>query len=202
MGLFRKKRKNIWEIKKADEFVIADVRVSVEELALCSFAHRVESEADLTQKFFGEKRFASALVLHIFFLGEFIEVCHDGVIRRFQLAVIGVIRDATGGVQLADKDFNRVDMSVREVLVGAEKVLEEGDMLGQSRCLSEGFRRILVYGFIVRPRFRLEGIDDILSAHEVDITAAEVVAEILVFLLGIQADDRLSGHSRVGQNEF
>ena len=76
-------------------------------------------------------------------------------------------------------------------------------MLREACCFAECFRCI-VLGItgIVRPLFGFKRVDDILSAHEVDITTAEIVTKILVFLLCVKADDRLAGHSRVGKNEL
>ena len=76
-------------------------------------------------------------------------------------------------------------------------------MLGQPRDLLEGFRRGGVDILdAVRPCLRLEGIDRVLAAHEVDIAAAQSIAEFLIFRLGVQADDRLARLTDVSQNQL
>ena len=84
-------------------------------------------------------------------------------------------------------------MRVREIFVGTEEVLEVGDVLTKHGGLAEGFGSILVgYLVLIGPAFGLQGIDDILATHKVDIASTEVVAEIFILLLRIQGDERFS----------
>ena len=81
-------------------------------------------------------------------------------------------------------------MGIREILVGAEEVLEEGNVLRQQGAFSEGFRG----GCIVRvaaviPTFRLQHIDDVLTGHKVGKAAADSLAHFLLLMLGIQRDN-------------
>ena len=76
-------------------------------------------------------------------------------------------------------------------------------MLGQPRDLLERLRRGGVDILdAVRPCLRLEGVDRVLAAHEVDIAAAQGIAEFLILGLGVQADDRLARLSDIGQNQL
>ena len=52
------------------------------------------------------------------------------------------------------------------------------------------------------PQLRLQRIDDVPAAHEVDETAAEVPTDVLQLMLRVQADDRLAGLQQVFQQEL
>ena len=94
-------------------------------------------------------------------------------------------------------------MRVGEILVGTEEVLEVGDVLTEHRGLTEGFGGILVGNLVlVRPTFRLQGVDDILATHKVNIATAEIAAEIFILLLRIQGDEGLSGLAQRHEQEL
>ena len=114
---------------KADEFVIRDVGVSVEELTFSSDAHGVESKAEFTEEVFGEERLRAFLVFHILIFHDGVQVCHDGIVGSLELVVIGVIVNAELAVEPCQKDFECIDLSVIEILVDSEEVLEIGDVL-------------------------------------------------------------------------
>ena len=94
-------------------------------------------------------------------------------------------------------------MRVREILVGTEEVLEVGDVLTEHRGLAESFGGILVGDLVlIGPAFGLQGIDDILATHKVDIASTEVVAEIFILLFRVQGDERLSGLTERHEQEL
>ena len=137
------------------------------------------------------------------FLFYLIQFLHDWEVRGLLCAVVGGVGNAKACVQLGEQNLDGVDLRVREILVAAEEVLEEGDVLGQPRDLLERLRRGGVDILdAVRPCFRLERVDCVLSAHEVDIAAAQGVAEFLILGLGVQADDCLAGFTDIGQNQL
>jgi len=114
---------------KADEFVIADVCVTVKEFAFSTNAHGVESKAEFTEEVFGEERLRAFLVLHILILYDGVQVSHDGIVLGFELVIVGVIMDAELAVEPCQKDFECIDLSVIEILVDSEEVLEVRDVL-------------------------------------------------------------------------
>ena len=114
---------------KADEFVIADVGVSVEELTFSTDAHGVESKAEFTKEVFGEERLRAFLVFHILIFYDGVQVGHDGIVGSLELVVIGVIVNAELAVESCQKNFECIDLSVIEILVDSEEVLEIGDVL-------------------------------------------------------------------------
>ena len=111
--------------------------------------------------------------------------------------------DAELAVEPCQKDFECIDLSVIEILVDSEEVLEVGDVLGEASCLAECFGGILIHIIgVVRPLLGFERIDDILATHEVNVATSEVVCQILILLFRVKAEDGFAGHSRVGKNEL
>lgn len=186
-----------------EEVAVGDVGVSVEILGLGADAHGMDSEAYVLQSVLRVKVLPLLIVAVEFFLTQLVEVLHDREVRGLLGTVVCGVGNAETGVQLGEQNLNGVDLRIREVLVAAEEVLEEGDVLGQSRDLLEGFRCGCVDVLnAVRPRFRLQGVDRVLAAHEVDIAAAQSIAEFLILGLRVQADDRLARLSDVGQDQL
>ena len=85
-------------------------------------------------------------------------------------------------------------MGIREILVGAEEVLKEGNVLRQQSAFPKGFRRGLIFGVAaVIPAFRLQHIDDVLTGHKVGKAATHSLAHFLLLMLGIQRDNGFAG---------
>ena len=188
---------------KADEFVIADVGVSIEELAFSTNAHGVESKAEFTEQVFCEEGFCAFLVFHIFILYDGVQVSHDGIVLGFELVIVGVIMDAELAVESCQKDFKCIDLSVIEILVDSEEVFEVGDVLGETCRLAECFGGIIIHIIgVVRPLLGFKRVDDILTTHEVNVATSEVIGQILILLFRVKAEDGFAGHSRVGKNEL
>ena len=188
---------------KADEFVIADVCVTVKEFAFSTNAHGVESKAEFTKEVFGEERLRAFLVFHILIFHDGVQVCHDGIVGSLELVVIGVIVNAKLSVEPCQKDFECIDLSVIEILIDSEEVFEVGDVLGETSRLAECFGSIIFHIIgVVRPLLGFKRIDDILATHEVNVATSEVIGQILILLFRVKAEDGFAGHSRVGKNEL
>ena len=186
-----------------DEAVVIYVGMPVEKFAFRADTHGVQPETKLAEQVFREQRFRSFLIPLVLALHHGVQIRHYGIVIGFQLVVVGIVCDAEFGIEAGEQNFKRVNLRIVKIFIASEKVLEIGDVLRESGGFAECLGRVRI-GFapVVRPFFWLEWVYDIFTGHKIYIATAEVVAEILVFLLGIQADDRLSGHSRVGQNEF
>ena len=65
-------------------------------------------------------------------------------------------------------------MAVREILVGAEKVLQKGDVLAEPGVLPEGGGGLGIVLAVHVPELGLQGIDAVPAAHEVHETAAQI----------------------------
>lgn len=186
-----------------EEMAVRNVGVSVEIRGLSADTHGMDSEAHVLQGVLRVEVFPLLVVAVEFFLAQLVEVLHDREVRGLLRAVVGGVGDAEAGVQLREQNLNSVDLRIGEVLVAAEEVLKKGNVLGQPRDLLEGFRRSGVDILdAVRPCFRLQGVDRILAAHEVDIASAQGIAEFLIFRLGVQADDCLARLTDIGQDEL
>ena len=188
---------------EADKLIVGDVGVSVEELRFSTLAHGVDSETDFTEKLFGEERLGACFVLVELFLSQGIQVFHNRIVGILDLGEVGVVVDSEVVVQLRYEDLERIDVCVGEVLVGTEEVLEVGDVLTEHRGLAESFGGILVGDLVlIGPAFGLQGVDDILATHKVDIASTEVVAEIFILLLCIQGDERFTGLAERHEQEL
>ena len=98
----------------------------------------MDAEAHLLERLLGVEVSALLVVGHEFFLAELIKVLHDGIVGRFEFTVVGAVGDAESGVELGEQYLDGVDLRIGEILVAAEEVLEEGDVLTQSCYLLEG----------------------------------------------------------------
>lgn len=186
-----------------EKMAVGDVGVSVEILGLSADAHGMDSEAHVLQSVLRVEVFPLLVVAVEFFLAQLVEVLHDWEVRGLLGAVVGGVSNAEAGIQLGEQDLDGVDLRIGEVLVAAEEIFQEGNMLRQPCDLLEGLRRGGVEIFnAVRPCFRLERVNRVLSAREVDITASERRAEFLILGFGVQADDRLARLSDIGQNQL
>ena len=188
---------------KAKELVIVDIGVAVEELALCTHAHGVDTQADFTEKVLSKQRLGPVLILLILLFAQRIQICHDGIVRIPDTRKVSIVIDAEVVVETGHQNLQRIDVSIGEILIGAEEVLEIRDMLTQHSRLTESFRSILVGRFrSFRPLLRLKRVDDILTGHQIQIATAQIVAQLLVFLFRIQHDNRFACQTMIGQQEL
>ena len=164
-----------------------EVGVPIEELCVRTLAHGVQSQQNFLQELLRIEQMGVGIVAFEFFFDQVIEIRENRIVLRAHTAEIGPLCDAPFRVELGYHDLNGVDMGIREILVGAKEVLEEGNVLCQQGAFSEGFRG----GCIVRvaaviPAFRLQHIDDVLTRHKVGKAAADSFAHFLLLMLGIQ----------------
>ena len=150
----------------------------------------MQPQQHLAQDLLSVELVGGHVIAFVLRLDQVIEIREDGVVLRAHTAEIGPLCDAPFLIQLGEHDLNGVDMGIREILVGAEEVLEEGNVLCQQGAFSEGFRG----GCIVRvaaviPAFRPQHIDDVLTRHKVGKAAADSFAHFLLLMLGIQRND-------------
>lgn len=108
---------------------VGDIGVSVEILGFGADAHGMDSETHVLQSVLSVEVLALLVVAVEFFLAQLVEVLHDREIRGLLGAVISGVGDAEARIQFGEQNLNGVDLRIREVLVAAEKVLEESDML-------------------------------------------------------------------------
>ena len=175
------------------EAVGGDAGVPVEELALRSLAHGVESQQDLLEQLLGVQRVLLLFIVLVGVLHNFIEVREDGKVLGPHGLEVRVVVQPPGFVQPLQHQLNGINVPVREVLVGAEEVLEEGDVLAEAGALAEGgggVRIALAFGI---PQLGLQRIDKILSAHDVGEAAAHVLTEVIQLVLRVQADHGFAG---------
>ena len=147
--------------------------MTVEVHGLRAYTHTVDAQTYLLERLLRVEVSPLGIVSHEFFLAELVEVLHDGIIRRVQLAVVGAVSNAESGIELGEQYLDGIHLGIGEILVGTEEVLQEGNMLTESCDLLEGIR----CGGIdvlhtVCPNLRFQRIDGVSTGHEVDITAA------------------------------
>ena len=175
----------------------------VEELGVGALAHGVQPQQHLLQKLLGVELVTVGVVGLKFLLDEIVEVGEDGIVLRAHPAEVGALGDAELMIQLGQHDLDGVDVCVAEILVGPEKVLEEGDVLGQQGAFAKGFRRIGGVGVsAVIPALGFQHIDDILPGHQVCKAAAHRLAHLLLFMFGVQTDDGLAGLQQIQDQQL
>ena len=78
---------------------------------------------------------------------------------------VGVIAQAPLAVERFQHQLDGVDVPLREVLVGAEKVLEERDVLTEPRAFLKRFGSVGIIFSVHIPQLRLQGVDEMAPAH-------------------------------------
>ena len=120
--------------------------MSIEKLRVRALAHGVQPQQHLTQDLLGVELVSGHVIAFVLRLDQVIEVGEGWIALRPHPAEVGTVCDAPFPIQLGEHDLNGVDMGIREILVGAEEVLEEGNVLRQQGAFSEGFRCGLIFG--------------------------------------------------------
>ena len=177
--------------------------MSVKILGLRTDTHGVNAEAHLLENFFRVQVLSLLIVAVEFFLTQLIEILHDGKVRGALGAVIGGIGNSEPGVQFGQQNLNGIDLCVVEILVGPEEIFEERNVLAQAGYFLESVRGSQIHFLCsVRPCFRLQRIDGVLTGHKVNIAAAQSLAQFLILTFGIKANNTLAGLPDVGQNQL
>ena len=186
-----------------EETAGCDVGVSIEKLRVRALAHGVQPQQHLAQDLFGVELVGGHVIAFVLRLDQVIEVREDGIVLRPHPAEIGSLCDAPFSIQLREHDLNGVDMGIRKILVSAEEVLEEGNVLRQQGAFSEGFRggRIVRVAAVI-PAFRFQHIDDVFTGHKVGKAAADSFAHFLLLMLGIQRDNGFAGLQQIEDEEL
>ena len=177
--------------------------MSIEELCVRTLAHGMQSQQHFLQELFRIEQMGVGIVAFEFFFDQVIEVREDRIVLRSHSAEVAPLRDTPFCVELGHHDLDGVNVHIAEILVGTEKVLEEGNMLCQQSAFAEGFRccRIVRVTAVI-PAFRLQHIDDVLSRHKVGKAAAHGLAHFLLLMLGIQRDNRFPGLQQIEDEQF
>ena len=102
-----------------------DVGVTVEELAVSAAAHGVHPQQHLLQKFTGIQRIFFSVIVLICFLDHIVQVGHNGIVGGLQSCEVGIIIQAPPVIEPLQHQFDGVDVTVGEVLVGLEEVFQE-----------------------------------------------------------------------------
>lgn len=175
----------------------------VEEFALGALAHGVEPQQNFLQKLQRIKLvFFSVIVLKLI-LNQRVQVRENGIVLRGQLGEIRAVADAPFVIELAQHNFDHVDVAVGKILVATEKIFQEGNMLTELGALPEGLRSVPVAGATALvPGLGLQRIDHILSAHEIDEATAEVFGEFDILMLGIEANHVFPRFEDIAEDEL
>ena len=180
--------------------VVGDVGVSVEERRVRTYAQGVQPQQHLLQQLPCIQ--AAFPVIHQLVVDERVQVGQDGVVLRLELAEVCSLRDAPLAVQLGQHDLNGIQLRVGEFLVGAEEVLQEGDVPRQQCGLAEGLRRRLIRLRVLIPAPHLQYIDALLTGHQVDKAAVQITAQLLQLMLRVQRDHGLTSLQQVADEQL
>ncbi|MPM17547.1 hypothetical protein SDC9_63943 [bioreactor metagenome] len=186
-----------------DEAVGGYVGMPVEEFALGALAHGVESQQNFLQKFQRIKLVFFSVIVLILILNQRVQVREDGILLRGQHGEIRAVADAPFVIELAQHNFDHVDVAVSKILVATEKIFQERNVLTELGALPEGLRSVPVAGAAALvPGLGFQRIDHILSAHEIDEAAAEVFGEFDILMLGIKANHVFSRFEDIAEDEL
>ena len=152
--------------------------MAVEKLALGAPADGVEAQQDLLQQFRRVERVLLLLVVPVGVLNDVIQVGEDGKVRVLHGGEVRAVIQPPPGVEPLQHQLDGVDVPVREVLIGAECVLEEGDVLGQPGVLTEGGGGLGIVLAIHIPQLRLQQINAVLAEVDALVGLVSVKKEI------------------------
>ena len=189
---------------KHQEPCAGDVRAAVEVDALRPPAHGVEPQQEFPQQLPGIQRAVLPVIVFIGVLQDGVQILRNGPVLRPHGREVCLVRNAPFPVQPLQHQLQGIHLLVGEGLVGPEKVLEEGDVLGQGRLLAEGIGHSWIVIPVVAniPPLGLQKVDTELPAHEVCVTAAQPAAEPGQLLLRVQADHRLAALQQVADEQL
>ena len=162
----------------------------------------MEPQQELPQQLPGIQRAVLLVIVLVGVLQDGVQILRNGPVLRPHGREVRLVRNAPFPVQLLQHQLQGIDLLVGEGLVGPEKVLEEGDVLGQGRFLLECLWRVWIVLSIHIPPLGLQEVDAVLPAHEVCVTAAQLVAEPGQLLLRVQADHRLAALQQVADEQL
>ena len=148
----------------------------------------MKSQKHLLEQIPGVQGIFLLIVVLVGVLNHLVEVGQDGVVHRPEAGEIGAVVDAPFFVHPLQHQLNGVDVPVCEVLVGAEKILQERDVLAEPGLLPERLRRLGIVLAVHIPHLGFQRIDAVLPSHEVHETAAQISAELSHLVLRVQAD--------------
>ena len=168
-----------------------DIGVSIEEPALGATAHGMQSEQDVPQRFPRIQRVTFIVVL-IRFLEHIIQVRKNRVVCGLQAGEVGAVIHLPFSIQPLQHQLNGVDLLVAEIPVRAEEVLQKRDMLRQPGC-----------GTAIRiPQLRLQWVDTVFAAHQVNEAAVQLGGQVRHLMLRVQADNGFAGLPNVAHQEL
>ncbi|MPM43416.1 hypothetical protein SDC9_90089 [bioreactor metagenome] len=177
--------------------------MAVEKLTFRAHAHGVKPQQDFLQKLRRVELVFGFVVALVLGFNQGIEVGQNGVVRGGKALEIGAVADSELFVQLAQHDFNGVNVAVGKIFVAPEEILEKADVLtelgGLAECL--GCVGVLRAAALV-PCFRLQRVDPVPARHEINETAAEVFRQLHIFVLWIKAQNRLARFEDIAENEL
>ena len=105
--------------------------MTVEELRVRALAHGVQPKQDFLKKILRVELMRFGMIVFELIFDQVIEIRESRIILCSHPDKVAPIRDAPFLIQLRQHDLNGVDMGIRKILIGAEEVLEEGNMLRQ-----------------------------------------------------------------------
>ena len=180
----------------------ADIGMSVEKPRLSALAHGVEAQEDLLEHFLGEQGLFLSVIVLIDVLHQLVEVGEDGILAGADLGEVRGVAHAPFGVEPLHQQLNGVNVEVGEAFVGAEEVLEKGDVLGEQGFLPEGCRGVGIVLAVHVPELGFQRIDAILTAQEVDKAAAQIVSHVRQFMFRIEGDHALTALQDVADEQL
>ena len=176
--------------------------MAVEEAALRTNTHRIQPQADPLEDLLCVQWLVRRIEIAVFLHAKLEQIFHDGIIRGLQAGKIGILRQVELLIEPGQHDLNGVYLHVGEILIAAEPVLQECQMLTQPSASAEGFRCIRVIHRLTGPGFGFQEVNHVSAVQEIQITAAIVLSQCLHLTLGIQSDNPFARLPQIGHQQL
>ena len=180
--------------------------MAAEQPAFRPHAHGPEAQEKFLEQLLRVQRPGFLLIVPVGVLDHGVKVGEDGVVLRAEGGEIRIIADPPSAVQPLQHQLYGVDLRLGEVLVCPEEVLEEGDVLAEPAVHPKGLRGIFAFLCVLLnvhvPYLRLQGVDDVLPAGQVQKAAAQVLAQLRHLMLRVQADHGLARLQQIDRQEL
>ena len=99
--------------------------MSVEKLRVRTLAHGVQPKQDFLKKILRVELMRFGMIVFELIFDQVIEIRESRIILCSHPDKVAPIRDAPFLIQLRQHDLDGVDVSIAEIFIGAEEVLEE-----------------------------------------------------------------------------
>ena len=177
--------------------------MSVEEASVRTLAHGVEPQKQIPEHLCREElQTLFMAIAAVGILNNIVEVRQNGVVGGAHPGEVRGVADAPLPVETLHHQLQYVNMGGVKVLVDAEDVTKERDVLCQQRA-AKGRRGVRVIRFAaIVPVPGLQQVDLDLAAEQIQKAAVQIGAQLFHLLFRVQREDGFAGFQNIAQQEL